>query len=89
MKMVVGSLVRTSDCLALYPSEGAALRYMFSPVMDPAWIAKNRKHCSLVKEDVPLLVLRNGSDARLVEVLAGDQKGWIIRYPTMIFRKVR
>lgn len=91
--MKVGMLVKTSDWryITLYPDEETALTMMFAPPGMPA--AHRRGGRSIpaytLTENIPLLILRMGEDPRLMEVLAGDKKGWMVKYPTMIFRRVK
>ena len=82
-------LVKTSDWrhITLYPDEETALSMMFAPPGGPG-VSRHRPGHNLT-ENIPLLVLCMGEDPRLVEVLAGDKKGWMIRRPTMIFRRVK
>lgn len=93
--MKVGMLVKTSDWrnIMLFPDEELAIENMFSAVSGPntaaAMTIRYRKPVECLMENIPLLVLNIGEDPRLVEVLAGDKKGWMIRRPTMIFRKVK
>lgn len=93
--MKVGMLVKTSDWryITLYPDEETANEIMYANLTDPArkvaWAQKHGVQIHNLTEDVPLLVLRMGEDPRFVEVLAGDKKGWMIKYPTMIFRRVK
>lgn len=86
--MKVGMLVKTSDWryITLYPDEETALSMMFAPHGMPV---ARRPPAYTLPENIPLLVLRMGEDPRFVEVLAGDKKGWMIKYPTMIFRRVK
>lgn len=86
--MKVGMLVKTSDWryITLYPDEETALSMMFAPHGMPGG---RRPPAYTLPENIPLLVLRMGEDPRLVEVLAGDRKGWMVKYPTMIFRRVK
>ena len=92
--MKVGMLVKTSDWryITLYPDEETALTMMFAPPGSPAVSFRRgpqRIPAYTLTENIPLLILRVGEDPRLVEVLAGDKKGWMVKYPTMIFRKVK
>ena len=87
-------LVKTSDWryITLYPDEETALSMMFAlpgaTFALPGPGARHRLGHNLT-ENIPLLILRVGEDPRLVEVLAGDKKGWMVKYPTMIFRRVK
>lgn len=91
--MKVGILVKTSDWryITLYPDEETALTMMFAPPGMPAAPRRGRRSTPAytLTENIPLLILRMGEDPRLVEVLAGDKKGWMVKYPTMIFRRVK
>lgn len=93
--MKVGMLVKTSDWrdITLYPDEETANLIMYANMMDPvrkaAWAARHGVQIHNLTENIPLLILRMGEDPRLIEVLAGDKKGWMIRRPTMIFRRVK
>lgn len=88
-------LVKTSDWrdITLYPDEETANEIMYANVMDharkAAWAQKHGVQIHNLTENIPLLVIRMGEDPRFVEVLAGDKKGWMIKYPTMIFRRVK
>ena len=93
--MKVGMLVKTSDwrSIMLFPDEELAIENMFSALggqnTATALTMRYRRPVEYLTEDIPLLVLNIGEDPRLIEVLAGDKKGWMIRRPTMIFRRVK
>lgn len=77
----------------LFPDEELAIENMFSALggqnAATALTMRYRRSVKYLTENIPLLILRVGEDPRLIEVLAGDKKGWMIRRPTMIFRRVK
>lgn len=77
----------------LFPDEELAIENMFSALggqnAAAALTMRYRRSVKYLTENIPLLILRMGEDPRLIEVLAGDKKGWMIRRPTMIFRRVK
>lgn len=94
--MKVGMLVKTGQWkyVMLYPDEETAISVMYSfpmgHVMANSWARKFNIEIHSLTKNVPLLILRMGVvDDRLMEVLAGDRKGWMIRYPNMEFQEIK